>query len=139
MMGALGVLGILDFNGNSADDYSSAFISCYMLLFAILLFTYELMWWKTINFVNKSLRKNFGFLYGLKGKAFYLIFVAFLTIGLEEFNDLKALRWATGISFLVMGVLHMFVVCARPEILMEYRAPTGGFDTSTNNGANNPV
>ena len=41
-MSASGVLGILKNSGFSAD----IFVALYMILFGLLLFTYELMWWK---------------------------------------------------------------------------------------------
>lgn len=130
MMASLGVLALLEFNGKSADDYSEAFLSAYMIVFAFLLFLYELMWWKGIPFINKTLRKNFGFMYGIKGKGLYLIFIAFLTLGLENENNLKSLRMATGIAFLAIGVLHIFIVTLRPEIVEVYQPPTSGFTSS---------
>merc|ERR1711915_919358 len=115
-----------------------------MILFSVLLCSYECMWWMSIPSVNKVLRKNFGFMYGLRGKGLYLIFVAFLCIGLGGDNSVKSLTWATGISFLVVGVLHMFIVCMRPDISAQYQAPTAGLDSTTGNkndvGTNpNPV
>jgi len=126
-MMALGVLGLMGFQNGT--DLSEAFVAVYMILFACLLALYELMWWMTIDVVNKSLRKNFGFLYGVKGKALYLIFVAFLVIGLEH-KVIKWLQWTVGIAFLVIGVLHMFVALARPQWVSSYRAPTGGLSQS---------
>ena len=129
LMSALGVLVILEVVGTKITDISQVFLAAYMVLFAFLLFVYELMWWMTIPFVNKILRKNFGFLYGLKGKGFYLIFVAFLTLGLGEDTGLtKYLTWATGISFLVVGVFHFFVVFSFPETADKYLAPTAGLE-----------
>mmetsp|Transcript_12439 Transcript_12439/g.17367 ORF Transcript_12439/g.17367 Transcript_12439/m.17367 type:complete len:143 (-) Transcript_12439:115-543(-) len=130
MMAALGVLALLEFNGVSADDYSEAFLSVYMIVFAFLLFLYELMWWQGIPFINKGLRKNFGFMYGLKGKGFYMIFIAFLTIGLENESALKGLRWATGIALLGIGVLHLFLVMFNPELVEIYKPPTSGLSAS---------
>jgi len=128
MMCALGVLTLINFVEPSSNDISEAFLAVYMVLFAVLLFSYELMWWMTIPWINKLLRKNFGFLYGLNGKGFYLIFVAFLCLGLGDDNAVKELTWATGISYLVFGVLHIFIVCARPGIAVKYHAPTAGLD-----------
>lgn len=44
------------------------FVALYMVLFAVLLFTYELMFWKSVDSIVRPLRKNFGFLFGVKGK-----------------------------------------------------------------------
>jgi len=129
MMVALGVLGILDFDGKGVEDYSDAFIAGYMIVFAVLLFAYECMWWKAIGPINQSLRKNFGFMYGLKGKGLYLIFISFLTIGLSDESENVELQWATGISYMAAGFLHLFVVFAKPEITLKYKAPTRGFES----------
>ena len=70
-MSCSGVLGIIKASGFSAD----IFVALYMILFGLLLFTYELMWWKTIDSITRSLRKNFGFMFGIKGKSFFIIFI----------------------------------------------------------------
>lgn len=138
MMAALGVLTLLDFN--NPNDLSEAFLAVYMMLFAVLLFGYEFMWWMTVPSVNKVLRKNFGFMYGLRGKGFYLIFVAFLCIGLGDDNSNRTLTWATGISYLVFGAIHVFIVFVHPTISLKYQAPTAGLLAADNQeGAQNVV
>lgn len=135
MMTALGVLTLIEFSGVS--DTSAAFLAAYMIVFATLLGAYEVMWWIGIPWINKMLRKNFGFLYGLKGKGLYLIFVAFLCLGLKNDSfskQVKILTWATGISFLAIGVLHLFIVCVHPTISEKYRAPTAGLSSTNNSG-----
>lgn len=141
MMCALGVLTLINFVTPASNDISEVFLAVYMVLFAVLLFSYELMWWMTVPWINKLLRKNFGFLYGLQGKGFYLIFVAFLCLGLGNDNSVRELTWATGISYLVFGSLHIFIVCLRPEISMKYQAPTAGltFEPAATPQAQNPV
>lgn len=139
-MAALGVLTLINFTGGkSTEDFSEAFLAVYMVLFAVLLFMYELMWWMSMPAVNKVLRKNFGFMYGLRGKGLYLVFVAFLCIGLGSDNSVQALTWATGISYLVVGVLHMFIVCSKPEISAKYQAPTAGLNKDDVGTTPNPV
>ena len=131
MMTALGVLTLIQFSG--VADTSAAFLAVYMIIFAALLGTYEVMYWVGIPWINKILRKNFGFLYGLKGKGLYLIFVAFLCLGLknDSFSQLvKSLTWVTGISYLAVGVLHLFIVCIHPTISEKYRAPTAGLSAT---------
>lgn len=73
-------------------------------------------------------RKNFGFLYGLKGKGFYLIFIAFLTLGMRDENvsSIPGLDWITGIAWLAGGVLHLFVTCTMPEVNQMYKPPVAG-------------
>jgi hypothetical protein len=101
-----------------------------MVMFAILLFVYECMWWKAVPALNKTLRKNFGFLYGIRGKGLYLIFVAFLCLGLGRDASVQSLNWATGLAFLAGGVFHIFLVCVNPMITQEYIAPTAGLATN---------
>lgn len=127
MMCCLGVYGILE-----QSQLAEIFVSIYMILFAVLLFAYELMWWKGIDSVNKNLRMNFGFLYSVKGKAAYLIFVAFLVIGLKDDVSVAFLRYLTGISFLATGVLMLFVHFTKPELLSSYQAPTAGLGEAIN-------
>lgn len=127
MMAALGVLTILNLT-ISARDLSELFLSGYMIIFAVLLFAYEIMWWSAVPMINKSLRKNFGFLYGLKGKGLYLIFVAFLCLGLASDPAVVELTWATGIAFLTVGVLHLMVAFCQPDISDKYQAPSAGLE-----------
>jgi hypothetical protein len=126
MMAALGVLTIISVHENGVGDLAEPFLATYMILFAALLFFYELMWWRPLPGINKSLRKNFGFLYGLRGKGLYLIFVACLCLGLGQDASVKEMNYATGAAFLAAGCLHIFVVCARPELAVKYVAPTAG-------------
>ncbi|KAL7552065.1 hypothetical protein ACHAWF_015287 [Thalassiosira exigua] len=128
MMCCLGVFGILE-----ARELAEIFVSIYMICFAFLLFFYELMWWKSIPAVNKNLRMNFGFLYGVKGKAAYLIFVAFLVIGLRNDVSVQYLRYLTGGCFLGTGVLMLFVHFTKPHLLGSYQAPTAGLGGDINN------
>ena len=136
-MCSLGVLGFMKLN-KVMDNLSEAFICIYMILFAVLLFLYELMWWMTIPSVNKIIRMNFGFMYGVRGKGFFLIFVAFLSIGLDTGAE-EWLRYFTGISFLSGGALHLFLVCYKPELVMNYKAPTKGLAQDDEHDFNHPV
>lgn len=127
MMTALGVFTIIEINkAGVGDDFSEPFLAAYMIMFALLLFFYELMWWTPMPALNKVMRKNFGFLYGLRGKGLYLIFVACLCLGLGKDASVSALNWATGVAFLATGCLHWFVVCFHPELAGKYVAPTAG-------------
>lgn len=75
---------------------------------------------------------NFGFLYGIKGKAGYLIFVAFLVIGLKDDVSVQFLRYMTGGCFLGTGILMLFIHFSKPELLSGYKAPTAGFGDDVN-------
>jgi len=147
MMGALGIMAIIQYNPKRVDDLTQIFLSVYMTIFATLLFSYELIFWTSIPKLNVMYRKNFGFLYGLKGKGLFLIFIAFLTLGmLDDETDVgvKGLDWATGIAWLAGGCLHMFVSCTMPEVNLAYKPPTAGLSTlghqsSDAGGTPNPV
>mmetsp|Transcript_82592 Transcript_82592/g.239093 ORF Transcript_82592/g.239093 Transcript_82592/m.239093 type:complete len:206 (+) Transcript_82592:118-735(+) len=142
MMCALGILTLIEVNNRGKiNDFSEPFLAAYMVLFSVLLFTYEVMWWTPVPTLNRAVRKNFGFMYGLRGKGLYLIFVACLCIGLGDEASLKALNWATGISFLAVGLLHWFVICWHPDLAGKYVAPTAGLlgEETTTPAANENV
>jgi hypothetical protein len=136
MMGALGVLTLIEVHYSGVGDLSEPFLAAYMIMFAFLLFLYELMWWSPLPWVNKSLRKNFGFLYGLRGKGLYLIFVACLCLGLGKDAKIKELNYATGAAFLFGGCLHWFIVCSYPDLAVKYVAPTSGLNGGGTDAAN---
>jgi hypothetical protein len=131
MMAALGVMTIIKVKGAGVGkDFAVPFLAAYMIMFALLLFLYELMWWTPLPVVNRAMRKNFGFLYGLRGKGLYLIFVACLCLGLGKKSSVKQLNWATGFAFLAVGCLHIFVIFSHPDLALKYVAPTAGLTTS---------
>lgn len=109
----LGVAGIMQITfGAGFNELSELFVIIYMFVFSALLLTYEAMWWKSINSINRVLRKNFGFMYGLKGKAGFLVFVAFLCLGLEGITNLEVLMYATGSLWLV-GKSSVYLLTAK--------------------------
>ena len=142
MMGALGVLTLINLD-NAGNRLSTAFLSSYMIVFAAVLFCYELIWWTPLPALNKAFRKNFGFLYGLKGKGFYLIFIAFLCLGLRDNNasGVKGLDLATGIAWLAAGIFHLFISCTWDEADNAYKPPTAGLENLGEDGQQqqNPV
>lgn len=139
MMTALGVLTLIQVHRAGLQDFSEPFLACYMIMFAVLLFIYELMWWSPFPNLNKGMRKNFGFLYGLRGKGLYLIFVAFLCFGLGKDASVKELNYATGAAFLAGGLLHYFVICFHPDLAMKYQAPTAGILSNDASNSENVV
>jgi hypothetical protein len=135
MMATLGVFTLIEVHSSGVGDLSEPFLASYMVMFAILLAVYESMWWKAVPSLNKTLRRNFGFIYGLRGKGFYLIFVAFLCLGLGKDASVKGLNWATGIAWVAVGLFHIFLVCFNPQVCQLYVAPTAGL-VSSNDGQN---
>lgn len=130
MMAALGVLTLIEVHRAGVRDLSEPFLASYMIMFAALLFIYEIMWWTPSAFLNKGMRKNFGFMYGLRGKGLYLIFVAFLCFGLGKDATVRELNYATGATWMAGGLLHYFIIFFHPDISMQYVAPTLGLGTS---------
>ena len=124
----MAVFGLIDFDYSNVINYSDVFVSIFMLLFAALLLCYEFMWWKSVPAVNRSIRKNFGFLYGIRGKSLFIIFVAFLNFGLQQEIRIKGLAFGTGIAFFAVAVLHIFLFFWKPEIFGTYYAPTAGLE-----------
>ena len=126
LMGASGVLGLM-----SHLAPADMFVSVYMVLFALLFFVYEIMWWKSIDSITLLLRKNFGFLFGMKGKSIFIMFIAFLNFGLNASAEpAKSLGVATGVCFLLNGILHLGLFMKYPElvnncspIVSSYNAP----------------
>jgi len=66
------------------DDIGNSFVGVYMILFALILFMFEIAQLCHIGFVDSIMKKNFGFLYGVNGKACYIIFMAILVFGVTE-------------------------------------------------------
>ena len=128
LMAMLGVTALIEMDFSGLDSITEAFLAVYMVIFAVLLAVYEFIWWQPIASLNKTFRKNFGFMYGLKGKGFYLIFVAFLTFGMwkDDATAIKYLDWMTGLSWLGVGFLHVNVGCCWPDANDIYKPATAG-------------
>jgi hypothetical protein len=136
-MAALGILTLINFGFNGAKDLSVAFLSIYMVIFALILFCYELMYWHGIAFFNRGFRKNF-FHVRLKGKGFYLVFIAFLCLGLRDNNSsgVNGLDLVTGIAWLATGIFHVFIGFTMPEATEAYKPPSAGLNSSTTENDN---
>lgn len=139
-MALLGVTSLLEMSF-SIDNLSAAFLSAYMIIFASLLFVYELVWWQPFPALNKNFRKNFGFMYGLRGKGLYLIFIAFLCLGMYKNEDKElfftGLDWMTGLAWLAGGAAHVLMGCCIPDINDTYKPATAGLEGDS--GDNNNV
>lgn len=141
MMAALGVLTLINLT-DAKNSLSTAFLSAYMIVFAVILFSYEFVWWSPIPQLNKLYRKNFGFMYGLKGKGMFLIFIAFLCLGLRDNNasGVRGLDLATGIAWLATGCFSIFLSITWPETNAAYKPPTVGLESmGQEDEGNNPV
>lgn len=135
LMAALGITSLIQMDFGALKEVTEAFLAVYMVIFAVLLALYEFIWWSPIPALNRTFRKNFGFMYGLKGKGFYLIFIAFLCLGLwkDEQTAVKGLDWATGIAWLATGFVHIFMSMCWPEVNEMYKPATAGLMQSQEN------
>ena len=70
LLAACGALGVG--SANSINDTGIIFVGLYMVLFGIILFLFELNAIKPMDFLESIYKKNFGFLYGPKGKGSFL-------------------------------------------------------------------
>ena len=91
MMSATGVLGIM--GSSSVADVSTVIVGLYMILFAGILAIFELIQIYPCSAVDFVYKKNFGFLYGLMGKSGFTIFMAVLSFGITNPQQLAV---ATG-------------------------------------------
>lgn len=66
-----GVRGIQD--SDSVDDTGIVFVAIYLIAFSAILFVYEVVQLYPCEVLDLALKKNFGFLYGVFGKACYLM------------------------------------------------------------------
>lgn len=106
MMSASAVFGIL-----ALDNVQKVVLSVYLLIFAVLLFLYELVRMLTrCERAHQIMRKNFGFFFGAKGRGLYLIFVGFLNWPLTSLLS----TWTTFIT-IGWGILTVLAYMSRPE------------------------
>ena len=86
------------------------FVATYMLFFSMLLAALEVAQMQHITWLDHMLRRNFGFLFSAMGKAFFVIFIAFLCFGLD--GDLPI--W-TGIAVAAYGGSQVVLFLKFPE------------------------
>ena len=70
-MEATAVIGLEYVDGVEASG--KLFVAIYMMFFSTLLFCFELTQIRRVEWVEHMLQRNFGFLYGAMGKAFFII------------------------------------------------------------------
>jgi hypothetical protein len=58
---------------NGVETSGKIFVATYMLFFSTLLFMFEMMDIRPIEWFDHMLRRNFGFLYGTLGKSLFII------------------------------------------------------------------
>ena len=71
LMGVTALMGLWNVRG--VEDIGKVFVGVYMLVFSSILCSFEIIQilpWEQLDFLY---RRNFGFLYGAKGKSFFII------------------------------------------------------------------
>jgi len=88
------------------DDIGNSFVGIYMVLFALILFVFEMGQLCSIGPVDRMMKKNFGFLYGINGKACYIVFMAILVFGLTQPKDMATACGITTGSWAPVMILY---------------------------------
>jgi len=101
-MAATGALGVRMADG--VNDAGVVFVGIYMCLFALILFSFEVVQICPCTFFDDIMKKNFGFLYGTIGKSLYTMFMAVLCFGLTKPADISL---ACGIIVGVWGPVQV--------------------------------
>ena len=109
-------IGIQTING--VNTAGKIFIAIYMLFFSVLLFLFEAIQIHKVEWLDHVYQRNFGFLYGVVGKAFFVIFIAFLSFGL---GDPESLSMATGLSLACFGAAKVALFLKYPELFEDER------------------
>ena len=76
LMAVTALLGLWNVRG--IEDIGKVFVGVYMLVFSSILCSFEIIQilpWEQLDFLY---RRNFGFLYGAKGKSFFIILYVYL-------------------------------------------------------------
>ena len=92
----------LAYCSTSAQDVGNIFVGIYMAFFGCLLAFQEMIVLCSCDGMNKIMKKNFGFLYGVHGKSSFMVFMAILPSGLEG----VPLRVPCGVTVGIWGILH---------------------------------
>ena len=96
------LIGLTEVGG--IEESGRIFVAVYMIFFSVLLMMFEISQIRPCENVDFMFKRNFGFLYGTKGKALFIIFVAFLSFGLTE---PATLCFATGSLFALLGAFQI--------------------------------
>lgn len=107
------VTSIIGFTELEGTNIGAVFICVYMMIFSSMLLVFEAIQVRHVESLDHMYRRNFGFLYDTKGKAFFIIFIAFLSFGLEA---PKGLAVATGILFCCLGSIEIAMYLKYPEL-----------------------
>lgn len=105
------LIGLSEVSG--VEESGRIFVATYMVFFSVLLMIFEISQIRPCENIDFMFKRNFGFLYGTKGKALFIIFVAFLSFGLTE---PATLCFATGFMFACLGGVQIAMYLKYPEL-----------------------
>ena len=112
LMASVGVLGIMNAEASGeADDSNTIFLGLYMIIFASVLFFYEICAICPIKSLDNFLRNNVGFMYSVFGRGFYMIFIAVICFSITDPQDMA---YGTGAALAAIGLLQMILYLQVP-------------------------
>jgi hypothetical protein len=88
------------------------YIGTYMVIFALILFVYEIGYLTKLEFVNDIVKRNFGFLFGPIGKCCYCLFISLMVFGMTQPANLVL---ACGISVACWGPFQVVYYMRFPD------------------------
>ena len=97
---------------SSVTSSGQIFVATYMIFFSVLLASFEIAQSRQIVWLDHMLRRNFGFLFSAVGKALFIIFVAFLCLGLDGQSDMPII---VGITVAAFGIGQVALYLQHPE------------------------
>mmetsp|Transcript_5784 Transcript_5784/g.5195 ORF Transcript_5784/g.5195 Transcript_5784/m.5195 type:complete len:183 (+) Transcript_5784:25-573(+) len=98
---------------HEVDESGKIYVGVYMFFFSILLFVFEAKEFYKMEWLDHFYSRNFGFLYTVLGKAFFVIFIAFLSFGL---GDPEFMSFLTGLSLAGYGASIIALYLKYPEL-----------------------
>jgi hypothetical protein len=111
MEAACGALGIA--HTKSVKETALVFVGLYMILFAAIIFLYEMIQIRPCGYIDEVWKKNFGFLYGVGGKCCFIIFMGILAFGISE--PIYDMAMSTGVLVAFWGFIQGVLYWKFPE------------------------
>jgi len=106
---------------SNVDQTSEAFVAFYTLLFAILIFTFELTQLLGLATMKRMFKRNLGFCFKPYSYSAFLTFVSFLLFGIEASpatdGDSNWLGFLTGSALLLEALLLTGLNCRYPHLI----------------------
>ena len=112
-MAATGAIGIQRLEGDaSTDDSNTLFLGLYMVLFASILFFYEVLAIFPLEILESFMKNNFGFMFSVVGRGFYMIFISVVCFSITNPEHMAI---GVGVGVGIMGGIQMLVYMKEPS------------------------